>query len=325
MNEKQKHWCSSILSRLGHSLQKYELLKAEASHRIFYRLHTKTSSFIFMISPPSLENNAQFVNLSQVFTQHGIPVPQVLEYAQETGHVLMTDVGSKHFKDIYNTGTEPLAINRAIDTLIDIQNVTHDGIPQYTAQRLEDEISIFDEWVVRKLLNTAGIGTSDTKSRKILVEQTQEQEQVCVHRDYHCRNLLFSDNSLGIVDFQDALIGPAFYDLASLLFDCYHDFREEDVDHYLTFYLNASSRHKNVKIKSAKRWLELTAIQRQIKAMGIFVRLFLKDNKKTHLQYVPSVMKKSIQLMSRQAEMKSLKELFVSIENPLIQKIRTFL
>ena len=158
-----------------------------------------------------------------------------------------------------------------------------------------------------------------------MVEQTQEQQQVCVHRDYHCRNLLFSDNSIGIVDFQDALIGPAFYDLASLLFDCYHDFPDEDVDLYLAFYLNASSRHKNVKISCAKRWLELTAIQRQIKAMGIFVRLFLKDNKKTHLQYVPSVMKKSIQLMSRQDEMRSLKELFVSIEKPLIQKIRTYL
>ena len=165
MNEKQKYWCSSILSRLGHSLQKHELLKAEASHRTFYRLHTKTNSYIFMISPPSLENNAQFVSLSQVFTQHDIPVPQVLEYAQETGHLLMTDVGSRHFKDIYNTKVESLAINSAIDTLIDIQEVTHDGIPQYTAQRLEDEMSIFDDWVVKKLLNTHDISTSDIKSR----------------------------------------------------------------------------------------------------------------------------------------------------------------
>jgi len=325
MNETQKSWCSEILSQLGHSLQGQELLKAEASHRTFYRLYTNTSTFVFMISPPSLENNAQFVNLSQVFTQHHIPVPKVLEHTPEMGHILMTDVGNKHFEDIYDTETEPLAINNAIDTLTDIQNITHDGIPDYTVQRLEEEMTIFDEWIIKEMLNSTYIAASETKSSRILVDQTQEQDQVCVHRDYHCRNLLFSNNSLGIVDFQDALIGPAFYDLASLLYDCYHEFQEDQVDQYLTYYLATSTRHKDLTVSAAERWLKLTAIQRQIKAVGIFVRLFLRDNKKTHLKYVPSVMKMLIQLMSKQPEMKSLEELFVSIEKPLIQKVYTYL
>ncbi len=325
MNETQKSWCSVILNQLGHSLQGQESLKAEASHRTFYRLHTKTSTFIFMISPPSLENNAQFVSLSQVFTQHHIPVPQVLEYAPETGHILMTDVGNKHFEDIYDTEAEPEAINKAIDTLISIQDITHVDIPNYTVRRLEEEIGIFDNWVLKELLNNIDLAVSDTKSSRILVEQTQEQEQVCVHRDFHCRNLLFSANSLGIVDFQDALIGPAFYDLASLLFDCYYEFQDHHVDEYLAYYLNISKRHRNVSLNTAKRWLRLTAIQRQIKALGIFVRLFIRDNKKTHLKYVPSVMNKSIQLMSHHPEMKPLEELFISLENPLIKKVQTYL
>ena len=325
MNETQKSWCSEILSQLGHSLQGQELLKAEASHRTFYRLYTNTSTFVFMISPPSLENNAQFVNLSQVFTQHHIPVPKVLEHTPEMGHILMTDVGNKHFEDIYDTETEPLAINNAIDTLTDIQNITHDGIPDYTVQRLEEEMTIFDEWIIKEMLNSTYIAASETKSSRILVDQTQEQDQVCVHRDYHCRNLLFSNNSLGIVDFQDALIGPAFYDLASLLYDCYHEFQEDHLYQYLTYYLATSTRHKDLTVSAAERWLKLTAIQRQIKAVGIFVRLFLRDNKKTHLKYVPSVMKMLIQLMSKQPEMKSLEELFVSIEKPLIQKVYTYL
>ena len=325
MNEIEKSWCSSILSQIGHSLQRQEMLKAEASHRKFYRVHTENSSFIFMVSPPSLENNEQFVNLSEIFNQNHIPVPRVLEFAPEEGHVLMTDVGSKHLEELYNTDAEPLAINNALDTLIKIQNITHQDLPDYTAQRLKEELSIFDEWILDKFLESPHLKGSETEASRLLVTQALEQKQVCIHRDYHCRNLLFSYESLGIVDFQDALIGPAFYDLASLLFDCYHDFRDDRIKRYLIYYLDNSTIHKQLQFNTALRWLTLTGIQRLIKAIGIFARLFLRDNKITHLRYIPRVLSKTIDLMSRYPEMKPLEELFVSIKQPVIRKIESLL
>ena len=116
------------------------------------------------------------------------------------------------------------------------------------------------------------------------------QAQCCVHRDYHCRNLLFDPDSgeLGVVDFQDALMGPASYDLASLLHDCYHDFSDAAIERWRNWYLEHSPLPLNPETFALD--VTLTAIQRQLKAVGIFVRLRLRDGKTTHLEHVLPVL-----------------------------------
>ena len=99
MNEIEKKWCADILADLGHSFKGDELLLAEASHRKFYRLYTETNSLVFMVSPPSLENNNQFIKLSKLFLSFDLPVPQILYFEAEQGYFLMDDLGTTRFED----------------------------------------------------------------------------------------------------------------------------------------------------------------------------------------------------------------------------------
>ena len=325
MNEIEKKWCANILADLGHSFKRYELLLAEASHRIFYRLYTETNSLVFMISPPSLENNNQFIKLSKLFVRFDLPVPEILHFEAEQGYFLMHDLGTTHLQDIYDTNTEELAIKSAISALYELQKISDPIIPNYSAQRLEDELSIFDNWIIDDFLDGGFPKVMETRASKKLIAQAMEQPQVCIHRDYHCRNLLFENGRLGIVDFQDALIGPGFYDLASLLCDCYHNFSIAKVDKYLTHYLEGSDLYRETPFDTAKGWLEMTASQRQIKAIGIFVRLWLRDNKPSHLRYIPHVMNTLIQQTEGYPDLESLHQLLITLKNPLTEKIQHYL
>ena len=123
MNEIEKKWCTDILADLGHSFKGDELLLAEASHRKFYRLYTETNSLVFMVSPPSLENNNQFIKLSKLFLSFDIPVPQILYFEAEQGYFLMDDLGTTRFEDVYGTSREEHAIKSAISALYEFQKI----------------------------------------------------------------------------------------------------------------------------------------------------------------------------------------------------------
>ena len=121
-------------------------------------------------------------------------------------------------------------------------------------------------WVRPVELATLGIRLTTAKA--LCLDAMLTQPQTCVHRDYHCRNLLFDDKQLGIVDFQDALMGPGLYDIASLLRDCYYRHDEAQVDHYLHLFLKRSPYFDATQFVSLKRAFDLTAIQRQLKALS---------------------------------------------------------
>lgn len=325
MNESEQNWISKTLGARGHKIISSEPLKAEASHRRFYRLFAKNDTFVFMISPPGLENNSQFVALSEIFSTHDLPVPSVIDFAHELGYFLLTDVGDRHYLDVYDTSSENEAITKAIQALLKLQKINHKDIPSYTVTRFKEELAIFDDWVISSLLDGRFSHICETPGSQILIDQTQEQNQVCVHRDYHSRNLLLRDAELGIVDFQDALIGPEFYDLASLLYDCYHNFGESKINNYLAYFLKNTPSGKAIPIAKAKRWLELTALQRQIKAMGIFARLYIRDRKGTHLKYIPQVLDNTIFLLSQYRELKQLENLLSNFSGPIKTRVRQLL
>jgi|GEM_PF-498871 len=261
-------------------------LRVEASHRRFFRVTsaTETQSWVLMLSPPELEQNDAFINLAQVFARADLPVPRILDADRERGFILTTDLGPRHLEETYGTSAQAPALRAAIDTLRPWAAVEDEHIAPYTTSRLQDEVALFDEWFCSGLL--ALEGTRHQSCYTLLIDAMQEQPKGCVHRDYHCRNLLFNDGHLGIVDFQDALHGPLLYDLASLLHDCYYTFDAATVAHWLDHFAERTPALASYSIPQITRWLELTALQRQLKAIGIFARLWLRDGKASHLEVI---------------------------------------
>ncbi len=258
----------------------------EASHRCFYRIQTNHGSVVLMDSPPRLERNEQFARLGSVFHHHGIPVAEILAYDEAKGLFLLQDLGDVHLEDVYGTQLEGAALTAAIDLLPRLAAVTDRAIEPYTTERLQMELDIFAEWFTGKLLGLAGYAGIYGDICEQLVDAIDAQPKCCVHRDYHCRNLLYNHDHLGVVDFQDALHGPVLYDIASLLRDCYHVFPETDIEHWLGYFTAETPQLQRFSADQIKTWFDWTAIQRQLKAIGIFSRMYLRDAKRTHLVYV---------------------------------------
>ena len=303
-------WCAQQLHTLSPSSEQITLqpLRVEASHRSFYRVEDAStdSSWVAMTSPPELENNAQFVALAELF--HGLGTPRLLAGDHDHGFFLMEDLGSDHLSDAYarmggNQDALTAILDLALDTLQPWQQFTDAQIPPYTEDRLMMEFDLCAEWFAASLMSSPLSAQDEATlaaTRSTLIDAMLEQPQVCVHRDYHCRNLLLvgepDHRRIGIVDFQDALIGPALYDVASLLQDCYALHDKTVIAAALHRFASMSPVFTDMAPEQIAWWHDACAIQRQIKAVGIFARLHLRDGKSSHLHYIPAVLARAAAL-----------------------------
>jgi aminoglycoside/choline kinase family phosphotransferase len=262
-------------------------------------------SLVLMQSPPAMENNRQFKRLAALFARHRVGVPRIFARDEDAGLFVLSDLGSRHLEDVYASGGAAAALPSALETLHRIQQISDPAVPDYTEQRFRDELGIFAEWFVEALLEQPFPADRLGSALERLIDNTREQVRCCVHRDFHCRNLLLADTGeIGVVDFQDALMGPAAYDLASLLRDCYHRFPEAEVARWRNAYLARTALPVNP--GNFARELDLTAVQRQLKAVGIFARLHLRDGKDTHLPSIEPVLEQLDALCGRYAELTEL-------------------
>ena len=282
-------------------------LPAEASTRRFYRLGTGSpgrTSYIAMHAPPASEDNPRFLRLARQFRFHGLATPEIHAFDADRGFVLMEDLGETDFASAYETHDVDALMNAAIDTLAVLQNVPTDGIPPYETARFADELDIFTEWLIERFLGLAVPGDLGA-TWNALIDATQSVPTCVVHRDYHSRNLIWrEDGTVGIVDFQDALVGPACYDIASLLRDCYVAFAEEDVRRWRRRFMQVAEPECSDAV--FEHAFDLTAVQRQLKAVGIFARLYVSRGRASHLGDIVPVLRRIVALAATYSETKAL-------------------
>ena len=240
--------------------------------------------------------------------------PEVIEADLEKGFLLLTDLGSTQYLEVLNhdTGRSDGLYADAIEALVRMQvegERFHFELPPYDDKLLRFELSLFSDWLCATHL---GIRFTDEESRKwnavcdFLVYNALDQQCVFVHRDYHSRNLMLTDeNNPGILDFQDAVSGPYTYDLVSLLKDCYISWPEDDVANWaLSFHRKrqaalGSSTDENRFVQH----FELMGVQRQLKAAGIFARLNHRDGKTAYMLDIPRTLNYIVAISDRYSEL----------------------
>ncbi len=305
-----------VESNVGASVSGIEPLLVEASNRRFYRVRPAASelgdqTLVVMDSPPAMERNDAFVAVRNLLSEHGLPVPQIFAMEPSRGFFLLEDLGDRHIEDVFGTPLEEVAVARAIDNLAALQRIDAPDIPPYLESRFRDELGIFVEWFLGNLLNETPPPAAE-EAFGIMIKNAADQPQCLIHRDYHCRNLLLSPTgALGIVDFQDALIGPATYDLACLLWDCYHDFDDLQRRRWQRYYQSVSPFSFDE--DELSRILDLTGLQRQLKAIGIFARLKLRDGKTAHARYIGSVLESATRLCAAYPETRQLGKWLITL------------
>ncbi|MCU7809328.1 MAG: phosphotransferase [Candidatus Thiodiazotropha sp. (ex Semelilucina semeliformis)] len=273
----------------------FEPASGDASFRRYFRIQTSTRSYIAMDAPPEKETVTPFIEVSQSFEAIGLNVPHIHARDLEQGFLLLGDLGPDLYLDKLSADTVDRLYGDALGALVTIQACgPTKELPDYSRDLLMQEMALFREWLVGRQL---GIDLTPDEERmlddtfKALAENALEQPQVCVHRDYHSRNLMVTDrHNPGILDFQDAVVGPITYDLVSLLRDCYISWPQEQVEDWVKGYFELGLQSGVLQSEheaSFLGWFDLMGVQRHLKASGIFARLNQRDGKSGYLQDIP--------------------------------------
>lgn len=280
-------------------------LPGDAGFRRYFRVVAEPS-VIATHAPPSQENIPAFVTKARALMRSGVRVPRVYAVDYDHGFLLQEDLGTELMATALGTDAAETCYLLALDTLRVIQRAEQDPLvfPAYSEALLRDELALFPRWFVGDLLDiktTPADRSLIDALDAVLLASADEQPRVVVHRDYHCRNLLVGTEGLGVVDFQDAVIGPATYDLVSLLRDCYHRLAEPDLERYFQRYLDVAAVPVAARARW-RRWFDLMGLQRHLKVLGIFARLWLRDGKARYLDDLPLVIRYTLEVSGRYPE-----------------------
>jgi aminoglycoside/choline kinase family phosphotransferase len=270
-----------------------EPASSDASFRRYFRIKAPQGQFIVMDAPPPQEKVEPFVRIADLLARSQVNVPTIFRQNLSDGFLLLEDFGSQCFLDQLNENTAAGLYQSAFDSLFKLQANTpqlDSGLPAYDEPLLKRELAIFDDWFLEQSLDITMPEPLRSSLHGILIASALEQPTTCVHRDYHSRNLMVLDaDSPGVIDFQDAVIGPVTYDLASLLRDCYIAWPTSQVEQWMTHYYQRLLQAGLIDcdLPRFKRWFDLMGMQRHLKAIGIFSRLHLRDNKSGYLKDIP--------------------------------------
>ena len=312
--EQLKNWLSD--SKI--SYQDIAPASADASFRRYFRITDGEETFIVMDAPPEKEDCTAFIDIAKLLFDFGLNVPQILQQDLEQGFLLLNDLGNTVFLSELNNKTVDGLYTVAMDALLRMQNNKMPDLPSYDEALLRRELNLFSDWYLAKHLKlTVSVEQKEILEQtfKILIDNELEQTQVCVHRDYHSRNLMVNESNPkepGVIDFQDAVIGAVTYDLVSLLKDCYIDWPREKVETWVKyFYEQAQSSYiiVNVSFDTFLRWFDLMGLQRHIKVAGIFSRLKYRDGKTGYMKDIPRTMDYIFDVIKRYPEFKPLQNL----------------
>jgi aminoglycoside/choline kinase family phosphotransferase len=290
-----------VVDDLGFAGSRIAPASVDASFRRYFRVTRGEDTYIAMDAPPEKENLAPFVSVARMLLGIGLNAPVVLAQETARGFLLLSDLGRRQYLDeLGSVEAADRLYAPALGALITMQMADSGmarALPRYGRELLMREMELMPEWFLRAHLgleiSAAERGMLD-RLFEALVQDALAQPAAFVHRDYHSRNLLVTaDNNPGILDFQDAVWGPVTYDLVSLLKDCYVAWPAPRVRSWALQHREQLLARGFPAGKSEAefiRWFDLIGLQRHIKVLGIFARLYYRDGKAQYLKDLPRVL-----------------------------------
>ena len=305
---------------------------ADASFRRYFRVHLQGNTLIAMDAPPEKEDSRPFIDITQRLLNAGVQAPEIFKYSLTQGFMVLSDLGSTPYLDglsketantANTTNTTNILYQDALTALIKIQQADSSDLPLYNAALLQQEMQLMPEWFLNTHLQlqlTSNQQQIIGKTFNALTTAVLEQPQVFVHRDYHSRNLMITThNNPGVIDYQDAVLGAITYDLVSLLRDCYIAWPNKRVEQWALYYRDQAVKAELIETiddPTFMRWFDLMGLQRHIKVLGIFARLYHRDGKENYLNDLPQTLDYVMQIGKKHPETQQLIKLFEQLDIP---------
>ena len=326
-------WLAAVAPAHGLQAGSVRAASADASFRRYLRVDggPPAASFIIMDAPPEHENSAPFVQVAHLMREAGLRVPQVLAWDEAHGFLLLTDLGPHtllHELDAARPEAAAPLFKSAIAALVQWQTASRPGaLPPYDSALLHRELALFPQWY---LARHRGVELNAQQAQALqaafdlIVQRNLAAPQVYVHRDYMPRNLMLPaqpGGPLGVLDFQDAVYGPASYDIASLMRDAFISWDEEFVIDITVRYWEQARKAGLMDFEdwhsdfgSFWRAVEWMGLQRHLKVAGIFARLTLRDGKPRYRADAPRFLAYIRHTAARYGELAPLLRLIDEVE-----------
>jgi hypothetical protein len=315
--EQLRHW---LMQTAGLGAVTLAPASADASFRRYFRVHHAGGTAIAVDAPPEHEDSRPFVSVARALHAIGLHVPEIHAVDLERGFLLVSDLGSTLYLDVLDEESVERLYGDALGALLVLQARGPLDLPPYDRGRLLAELELFPAWFLERHL-----GCPPDRARRAVIDDAferligaaLEQPQVTVHRDFHSRNLMrVAANNPGILDFQDAVVGPLTYDLVSLLRDCYIRWPRARVEAWALGYHELALQSGVLRQRDEARflrWFDLTGLQRHLKVLGIFARLHHRDGKPGYLEDLPRVLAYALEVSADYPELAGLHDLLAGL------------
>ncbi len=281
------------------SSQNMVAIKSDASYRKYYRL--ENNILVMDASSEKGESVSKFSEVARILHSFDLSAPKILDVNKEEGFILLEDFGDKVFSKYMNRENKKDLYKKAIDVLVDIKFKSHQNrsslskLEIYNFEELHKESILFIEWFIEQKIGMQISNKKRAEFYQILQEaflNIKSQNDTLVLRDYHVDNLILKDHKeslrqVGLIDFQDALLGSSFYDLASLLEDVRMPLNQDEKEELIKYYISMT----NEKYEKVREEINFFSLQRNLKILGIFNRLSIRDGKAQYLEYLPATFK----------------------------------
>ncbi|MFT5836449.1 MAG: aminoglycoside/choline kinase family phosphotransferase [Sulfurimonas sp.] len=299
--------------------KEYEISIAstDASFRKYYRLTKQDKTFLLMDSSLEKDSLAPFIDVTSRLLDVNVNAPKILEQNLKDGFLIIEDFGNTHYLNVLDANNYKTLYSKAIDTIISMQDADTKELPVYDKSFLHFEMDLMKDWYLEKNLKV----TLSEAQKKIIVDALDailnvvlcQPQDVFVHRDYHSRNIMITpDKRIGVIDYQDAMSGAITYDLVSLLKDCYISYKRKDIEELVLEFRDKKGIDASDEV--FLKWFDFMGMQRHIKVLGIFSRLYLRDGKDGYLKDIPLTLKYTIDAASRYEETKELSYLLKEVQ-----------
>ncbi|TRW48148.1 phosphotransferase [Aliidiomarina halalkaliphila] len=325
------HWVAQVL---GHENMEVAPLAGDASFRRYFRVHDAQAkkTWILVDAPPP-ESLEPFISLAQAYREAGVHVPAVIGAQYDSGMMLLEDFGDQLFHSALTAESAPLLYARALAELPAIMHVTEHrkgAIPPYDRALLERENGLFRDWLLGTHLQLTLTPAEEKLWERVsarMVHQALAQPSVGVHRDYHSRNLMLTPSqTIGVIDFQDAVTGPITYDAVSLLRDCYvrwpSDFVQRLSQQCRELLQDRGLLDTSVSAEQWQEWFDWMGLQRHTKASGIFARLYHRDGKQSYLGDIPNTVQYLVDVAAEHSDLADYHDWLVTRIQPAIHERR---
>lgn len=338
-----KQWLQGIAPAHALNLDTLRPASSDASFRRYFRLQGGLQTLIVMDAPPAQEDCRPFLHVTGLLEQGGLRVPAIRAHNLDQGFLLMSDLGEQTYYQAIQAGMDDARLQKlyrsAIGALVRMQQAPAAGLPVYDGARLAAELGVFSEWYAQRHCN---VQLSDAEHAvlhsafALLVDDNLKQANVLVHRDFHSPNLMMPASVAedashasppGIIDYQDALVGPLTYDVASLVMDARTTWEEpQQLDWAIRYWEAAKAAGIPVPQDFADfhRAYEWMSLQRNLRILGVFARLSYRDQKHHYLDHMPRVNDYVRQVATRYGSFRPLLRLLDKLDNRQVVTGYTF-